>query len=113
MSNANYSSFEDLLSAEARGFTGSGIDCLQTNEDDVVPGDNQRRRQKNVSCRDTTATMAQTNLLISQISIQTRNWTSRVTITEDIPIMTCGNGKMLKRYILTDYEGNEVATTVF
>ncbi|GAA0158152.1 hypothetical protein LIER_15251 [Lithospermum erythrorhizon] len=40
--------------------------------------------------------MAQTNLLISQISIQTRNWTSR-----------------LKRYILTDYEGNEVAATVF
>ncbi|GAA0157580.1 hypothetical protein LIER_14820 [Lithospermum erythrorhizon] len=57
--------------------------------------------------------MAQTNLLISQISIQTRNWTSRVTITKDIPIMTCGNGKKLKRYILTDYEGNEVAATVF
>ncbi|GAA0183399.1 hypothetical protein LIER_30815 [Lithospermum erythrorhizon] len=52
MSNANYSSFEDLLSADARGFIGPGIDCLQTNENDVVPDDNQRRSRKNVSCRE-------------------------------------------------------------
>ncbi|GAA0170169.1 hypothetical protein LIER_40906 [Lithospermum erythrorhizon] len=57
--------------------------------------------------------MGQTNLLIPQVKVETRSWTSRVTIIEHIPIMTCGNGKKLKRYVLTDDEGNEIAATVF
>ncbi|GAA0159843.1 hypothetical protein LIER_16534 [Lithospermum erythrorhizon] len=58
--------------------------------------------------------MGQSTLLISQINPQTRSWTVRVTITEDIPTITCGTGSSkLKRYIFTDDEGNEVIALIF
>ncbi|GAA0154924.1 hypothetical protein LIER_12767 [Lithospermum erythrorhizon] len=57
--------------------------------------------------------MVHPTLLIPQIKPDTRNWTARITITEDIPTLKCRNGSKLKRYILTDDEGNEIATTIF
>ncbi|GAA0174744.1 hypothetical protein LIER_28075 [Lithospermum erythrorhizon] len=57
--------------------------------------------------------MEQNTMLIPQVNIRTRNWTSKITITEDIPALTSGTGLRIKRYILTDNEGNQIATTIF
>ncbi|GAA0183883.1 hypothetical protein LIER_31220 [Lithospermum erythrorhizon] len=57
--------------------------------------------------------MEQNTMLIPQVNIRTRNWTSRITITEDIPALTSGTGLGIKRYNLTDNEGNQIATTIF
>ncbi|GAA0143768.1 hypothetical protein LIER_04375 [Lithospermum erythrorhizon] len=43
----------------------------------------------------------------------TRNWTARVTITEDISILTSSHGLQLKRYVFTDDEGNQIMATIF
>ncbi|KAG9143638.1 hypothetical protein Leryth_017136 [Lithospermum erythrorhizon] len=48
--------------------------------------------------------MEQNTMLIPQVNIRTRNWTSKITITEDIPALTSGTGLRIKRYILTDNE---------
>ncbi|GAA0147724.1 hypothetical protein LIER_36571 [Lithospermum erythrorhizon] len=55
--------------------------------------------------------MAHQTLLVPHIRLDTRNWTARITITEDIPAITCGIGSKLN--ILTDQEGNEVAAIIF
>ncbi|GAA0183204.1 hypothetical protein LIER_30664 [Lithospermum erythrorhizon] len=52
-------------------------------------------------------------MLIPQIQCGTENWTARVTITEDIPILTCSGGLKLKRYIFTDDEGNVITAAIF
>ncbi|GAA0156521.1 hypothetical protein LIER_38284 [Lithospermum erythrorhizon] len=52
-------------------------------------------------------------MLIPQIQCGTENWTARITITEDIPILTCSGGLKLKRYIFTDDEGNVITAAIF
>ncbi|GAA0141690.1 hypothetical protein LIER_42671 [Lithospermum erythrorhizon] len=52
-------------------------------------------------------------MLIPQINIRTRNWTSRITIIEDIPSLTSDTGLRIKRYVLEDDEGNQILVTVF
>ena len=44
--------------------------------------------------------------LIPQISRQTKNWTARITVTEEIPTMICKTKALLKRYVFTDNEVN-------
>ncbi|KAG9155850.1 hypothetical protein Leryth_004103 [Lithospermum erythrorhizon] len=54
--------------------------------------------------------MERATLLIPQIRNDTRNWTARVTITEDIPILASSRGLQLKRYVFTD---DEIMATIF
>ncbi|GAA0164199.1 hypothetical protein LIER_39738 [Lithospermum erythrorhizon] len=48
-------------------------------------------------------------MLIPQIRSDIRRWTAKITITEEIPVMTCSTGfdLRLKRYVFTDAEGNK------
>ncbi|KAG9133415.1 hypothetical protein Leryth_013228 [Lithospermum erythrorhizon] len=52
-------------------------------------------------------------MLIPQINIRTRNWTCRITIIEDISILTVTTGLRIKRYVLADDEENQVSATIF
>ncbi|GAA0153121.1 hypothetical protein LIER_11435 [Lithospermum erythrorhizon] len=53
------------------------------------------------------------NTMLTQINIRTRNWTCRITIIEDISILTVTTGLRIKRYVLADDEENQVSATIF
>ncbi|GAA0159944.1 hypothetical protein LIER_38949 [Lithospermum erythrorhizon] len=59
--------------------------------------------------------MEKSLMLIPQIRTDTRRWTTKITITEDIPVMTCSTGSdlKLKRYVFTDDEGNQTSVSIF
>ncbi|GAA0173221.1 hypothetical protein LIER_26880 [Lithospermum erythrorhizon] len=57
--------------------------------------------------------MEHNTMLIPQINIRTKNWTCRITIIEDISILTAATGLRIKRYVLADDEGIQVSATIF
>ncbi|GAA0157948.1 hypothetical protein LIER_38551 [Lithospermum erythrorhizon] len=57
--------------------------------------------------------MARRSLLIPEITTETRSWTTRITVTEDIPAITCGKNSKMKRYIFTDEKDNQVIATAW
>ncbi|KAG9136491.1 hypothetical protein Leryth_026916 [Lithospermum erythrorhizon] len=48
--------------------------------------------------------MEEPHLFIPLIKIETRNWTVRITIIEDIPVLTCSTSLKIKCYVLADRE---------
>ncbi|GAA0164740.1 hypothetical protein LIER_20301 [Lithospermum erythrorhizon] len=57
--------------------------------------------------------MERSTMLIPRIQCDTKNWSARITIIEDIPTLTCSGGLKLKRYVLIDDEGNLITAAVF